>query len=467
MSDAPVYDLVIIGVGSAAGAAAAEARRLGHSVAWVERGRPGGTCVNVGCVPSKTLLAAAADRAAATSRRFDGLHTEGGSVDLAALVADKERLLDMIRDNLDLRPERWGVTSYTGTGSFAEVQNADEVAVEVSGPDGVTVIHGRNVLVSTGAAAFIPPIPGLDGVDYLTSSTAMSLSAVPASLLVIGANAVGLEQAQLFAQLGAEVTVVEVAPRIAPLEPPAMSAALQEALTAQGIRFVTDARITGVEATAAGMAATVETAAGAVRLEAERVLVATGRRPVTEGLRLDAVGVATGARGEIVVDEHLRTAHPRIWAAGDVVGRAQFVYVGVAQGKLVAANALTGASRALDESGIPRVTFTSPAIASVGLTAVQAAEAGHTVAVRELPMAAVSRPLVSKRTAGLITLVSDAESDRILGVQMVGYDAGEVIAAATYLLAAQGTVQQLATSWAPYLTTAEALQLVAATEPVA
>lgn len=237
MSASPLYDLVIIGAGAAAASAATEARRQHRSVAWVERGRSGGTCVNVGCIPSKTLLAAAGDRAAAHRHAFDGLTTSAGEVDLGALIADKERFLDGIRGNLDQRPERLGITAYAGSASFASEQGEDAVTLEVTGETTAT-IRGRQVIIATGAQPFVPPIPGLDDVAYLTSSTAMSLPTLPASLLVVGGNAVGLEQAQLFSQLGTEVTIVEIAPRVAPLEHPPVSEALGEALTAQGMRLI-------------------------------------------------------------------------------------------------------------------------------------------------------------------------------------------------------------------------------------
>ncbi|MCP3013865.1 mercury(II) reductase [Nocardiopsis dassonvillei] len=462
------YDLAVIGSGSAAKAAATEARRRGRSVVMVERGEPAGTCLDVGCVPSKSLLAAAAVRATAQGGRFPGITASAGPVDLALLVKDKDRFITERREEDHVKgAEQAGITLLRGTASFTS-SSQEHVGLLVTGPDGdETPITAEHVLIGTGAQPFVPDVPGLDTVDYLTSSTAMSLERVPASLLVIGANAIGLEQAQLFARLGARTTVVELSDRIAPFEDPAISAALQQALSEEGIEFLTAANLTGVEAAGEEVLATVTVDGDTLKVPAEKLLVATGRRPVTDGLNLESVGVAVGPRGEVVVDEHLRTAHPRIWAAGDVTGQRQFVYVAGAQGAMAAANAFGGGTQTLDYTALPRVTFTSPALASVGMTPAQARAAGQPCEVRELPIAFVPRAAINRHTGGLLKLVSDPGTDRVLGVHMVGEEAGEVITAATYALSAGFTVQQLATTWTPFLTMAESLSIVARMPPAA
>nr|WP_255426944.1 mercury(II) reductase [Pseudonocardia sp. C8] len=458
--------MAVIGAGSAAKAAATEARRLGKSVVMVERDAPGGTCLNVGCVPSKSLLAAAAVRATAQGGRFPGVVTSAEPVDLELLVKDKDRLLGELRERDHVEgTAQAGIVLLRGAASFVPSEE-EHVELVVHGVEGeVARIGAEHALIATGARPYVPDVPGLGSVDYLTSSTAMSQERVPESLLVVGGNAIGLEQAQLFARLGARVTVVELAPRIAPFEDPSISAALQEALADEGIEFLTAATLEGVEPDGTGIVAAVVAGGETLSVPAEKILVATGRRPVTDGLGLDAVGVITGSRGEVVVDEFLRTAHPRIWAAGDVTGGRQFVYVAGAQGAAAIGNAFDDTPRALDYTTVPRVTFTSPALASVGMTPAEAEIAGQPYETRELPLASIPRALVSRRTGGRLTLVSDPGSGRVLGVHMVGEEAGEVITAATYALSAGFTVQQLATTWAPFLTMAESLRIVAQLSP--
>jgi mercuric reductase len=459
------YDLAVVGAGSAAEAAAAEARRRGKSVVLVERGVVGGTCPSVGCVPSKFLLAAAEVRATAAGRRFPGIDTSAGIVDLERLVADKDRMLADIRQRDHVERLRAADVPIV-KGSAALEPSEGLPTLTVTEPDGTqSTIVADHVILATGAQPFVPDIPGLRDVDYLTYATAMSLRSVPDSLLVVGGNAVGLEQAQLFARLGAEVTVVEIAPRIAPNEDPDVSKALEDALAGEGIRFLTDMALTRVKGTCDGISATVSGGEKTLTIGAEKLLIATGRRPATDGLNLAAAGVVTGQRGEVLVDGGLRTANPRVWAAGDVTGQAQFVYVAQAQGVTAAANALGARQDSLDYSNLPRVMFTSPAVAAVGMTASAAEAAGLDSESRTLLLPLVPRALLERRTDGVLKLVSESATQRILGVHMAGDDAGDVIAAATYAMGAGLTVPQLAQIWSPAFTMAESLKIAAQLSP--
>src|SRR6266540_841164 len=466
------YDLAIIGSGGAAFAAAIAARRKDKRVVMVERGRIGGTCVNTGCVPSKALLAAANARsiAAEAGQRLPGITTAAGPVDLPALLASKQALVEELRADkyIDLAATYgWEVvagqarflTDLTGGGPALQVDLA------VGGTRRVLAAH---YLVATGSTPWAPPIPGLDEVGYLTSTTAMELAELPRSLLVIGGNAVGLEQAQLFARLGTKVTVVEVLDRLAPLEEPEVGAAIAGVFAEEGITVHTNAQLTRVTREPSGdqeVVATIRHGDGHtdVEVHAERLLVATGRRPVTDGLNLEAVGVKLGDRGQVVVDEQLRTHNPRIWAAGDVTGAPQFVYVAAAHGTLVADNALDGAGRTLDDRHLPRVTFTSPQLAAVGLTDAQAARQGIACTCRVLPLAHVPRALVDHDTRGLVKIVAEQATGRVLGVSMVAHGAGDAILAAVYAVKLGMTTGELANTWAPYLTIGEGLKLAAQT----
>lgn len=328
---------------------------------------------------------------------------------------------------------------------------------------GVRVIEADQYLIATGAAPWAPPIDGLVEAGYLTSTTAMDLQQLPESLIVVGAGYVGLEQAQLFARLGSKVTVIARS-RLTSGEEPEISAALEAVFAHERIDVLTTATVEKVLADDGHKVVTVRTGGGAsTELRAEQVLMATGRRPNTAGLGLDAVGVAVDERGAVVVDDRQRSSNPRIWAAGDVAGDPQFVYVAAAQGTLVADNALAGADRVLDYTTVPRVTFTSPAIASVGLTDAQAAAAGLACQCRVLGLSSVPRALVNRDTRGLVKIVAEAGTGRIMGVHALSDGAGDLITAATYAMTAGLTVDRLAHTWAPYLTMAEALKLTAQT----
>ncbi|MQA04522.1 MAG: mercury(II) reductase [Streptosporangiales bacterium] len=457
------YDLAIVGSGGAAFAAAIAARERDLAVVMVESGTIGGTCVNTGCVPSKAMLAAAEARHVAASQRFPGVPTQAGRVDLAALVGAKQDLVEAMRAEkyVDLAAE-YGWRVVHGFARFAG--EADAPVLDVDTADGPVRIDAAQYLVANGATPSAPPVDGLAATGYLTSTTALELTALPASMVVVGGNAVGLELAQLFARLGVDVTVLEALDRLAPFDEPEVSHALADAFVADGISVVTDAMVTSVRRTAAGYVVTVDAEDhGGVELVAEQLVVATGRRPATEHLGLDGVGVKTDERGAVVVDECQRTANPRIWAAGDVTGGPQFVYVAAGQGTAAVDNAFADARRTLHYASLPRVTFTSPAIAAVGLTAAEAAAHGLDVDSRVLPLDRVPRAIVDGDTRGLVKIVADRATGRVVGVSMLAHGAGDAILAAVYAVKAGMTVQQVADTWAPYLTAAEALKLAAQT----
>jgi len=447
------YDLVIVGSGSAAFAAAIRARDLGARVLMVESGTLGGTCVNVGCVPSKFLLRAAEVYHLARHHGYAGISTHVGPVDWPALVAQKAELVRA------LRKEKYA--------DLVELYGWDLVQGRARFIDGETLaVDGRTVrasayIVATGASPAVPPVEGLAEAGYLTSTTAMELEALPASLAVIGANAIGLEMGQLFARLGVRVTLIEILPRVAPFEEPEVSEAIAAAFRAEGIEILTGAQVRRVERTPAGKRLWVQVDGELRSLEVADVLVATGRRPNTDGLGLDRAGIQTDRRGAIVVDEFLQTTNPRVWAAGDCTGAPQFVYVAAYEGAVAAENALDGNRRRVDLSVVPRVTFTSPALAAVGWTEAQAREQGYTVRTTVMPVSVLARAWVNRDTRGLFKLVADAATDRLLGVHVVADNAGEVIYAAQLALQAGLRVSDLARTLAPYLTMAEGLRLAA------
>jgi mercuric reductase len=447
------FDLVVLGAGSAAFAAAITATEAGYRVALAEEGVLGGTCVNVGCVPSKALLRAGELAWAAGHHPFAGLAVSSGPVDLAALVAQKDALVGQLRQEkyADLAAE-YGFEVLPGRSRF-------------TGPDAVDVsgrpVRAARYIIATGASPAAPPVPGLAEAGYLTSTTALDLTQVPRRLVVIGANAVGLELGQFFLHAGAQVTFLDVADRIAPFEEPEVSAALAGALAGQGAVIHTGAQVLGVRRDGGQAQVTAQVNGRQLTITAEEVLVAVGRRPNTAGLGLDAAGVRVGQRGEVTVDEELRTANPRVYAAGDVTGAPQFVYVSAYQGALAARNALLGRHEHVNLDGLPRVIFTAPQVAAAGLIEAQARADGHDVAVSVLPLDAVPRALVNHDTRGLIKLVAEQASGRLLGASVVADGAGDVIQSAVLAIRHGITTDELAATFHPYLTMAEGIKLAA------
>ncbi len=444
--------LMVIGGGSAGFAAAIKGAELGYKVALVNEGEIGGTCVNIGCVPSKALIRATEHYHAAGKHPFRGVHTAKGALHWAQLVAHKDELVDELRKAkyTDVLAAYPNVTYIEGR---ARLTGGNGVEI-----DGQTYTPDK-IIVATGASPWAPPIPGLAEAGYLTSTTAMELTELPRSMIVLGANAVGLELAQIFARAGTHVTLLELLPRVAPFEDEEISAAMQEYLQEDGLRVVTHFQTQKVERREGRYYLTGTHDGEEMTFDAEQLLVATGRRPNTRGLGLEDAGVQLGKRGEIRVDETLQTANPDVYAAGDVIGRDMFVFVAAYAGGLAAENALAGTTNRYDTSYIARVTFTDPQIASAGLTETGAREQGYAVKTSTLPMAYVPRALAARDTCGLIKLVADAATDKLLGAHILAPEAGEIIQVASLALKLGLTVADLRTTIFPYLTNVEGIKL--------
>jgi len=450
------FDLIVVGGGSAGFAAAIAAAGRGARTAIVESGTLGGTCVNVGCVPSKTLIRAAEVRHRRAHHGFAGIATSQEPVEWPAVRGAKDQLV------ATLRQAKYAdvLAAYDGIELVRQRAQLEPGRVRLA--DG-RVLRAGKTIVATGSSPWAPPIPGLDGVPYLDSTSAMALDELPASLAVVGASAVGLELAQTFARLGVAVTVLEAQPNVVPAEDAMVGHALAGYLRDEGLDIETGVRIERVSA--AGGRVTIDAAIGTRRraVTADRLLVSTGRRANTRGLGLEDVGVALGPKGEIVVDHTLRTANPDVYAAGDVIGDPMFVYVAAYGGALAAENALTGAARRYDLMALPRVTFTDPAVASVGLSAAQAAAGGIEALVSTLPMEHVPRALAARDTRGFVTLVADAATRRIVGAQILASEAGEMITEPALAIRHGLTIEDLTSAFHPYLTLSEGIRLAAQT----
>lgn len=443
------FDLAVVGSGGAAMAAAITARQAGKTVVLIERGTVGGTCVNVGCVPSKTLLAAAGTRHAALTNPFPGVPTSAQEADLGSLVSQKDKLIDQLRGAkyADVA-KAYGFEIRSGEASFSD---AETLAV-----DGKAV-SARSFIIAAGAEPAVPDVAGLMDVDYLTSTTAMELTQLPRSMAIIGGGYVGIEQAQLFAQLGTNVTIIG---RIAPSAEPEMAAVLRSVLEQDGITMLEEH---AVSVRVQDCRTTVSTASGR-SASAEKLLVATGRTARTNGLNLPAAGVDTDERGFILVDDGQRTTNPRVFAAGDVTGAPQYVYVAAATGKAAATNALRDNPRVpgrVDYTGLPAVIFSRPQLATAGLTEAEGLAAGYQCECRVMSFEDVPRALVNQDTRGAIKMVAELGTGKVIGVSAIGDHAGEIMLPATYAIKAGMTTRQIADTWAPYLTMSESLRLVA------
>lgn len=450
------FDIAIVGGGSAGFAAAIHAADLGASVALVEGSTLGGTCVNVGCVPSKTLIRAAETSYRRVHHPFEGIARSDGIPDWPAVRAQKDGLVSSLRE-----AKYWNVLrAYDSVTLFeqrAEVMSDRTVRLA----DGST-LEAPKLIVTTGASPWMPPIPGLAEASPLDSGTAMALDRIPASLVVIGGSSVGLELAQMFARLGVNVTVLEALPNVVPSEDADVGAALARYFRDDGLELHTGVTISRVELSEGVRTVVFRDESGAARsVRGAQILVATGRRANTSGFGLEAAGVSVGTKREIVVDEFLQTSNPGIYAAGDVIGDPMLVYVAAYGGALAAENALSGNVRRYDLTALPKVTFTDPAVASVGLTAETARGRGIEPIVSTLGLEHVPRSLAARDTRGFIQLVADGATRRILGAHILAAEAGEMIAEPALAIKLGLTIEDLASTFHPYLTLSEGVKLAA------
>ncbi len=454
------YDLLIVGTGGAGTAAAIRASELGASVAILEGADVvGGTCVNVGCIPSKNLIEAA-HHVHVAQTAFPGIQPCDPQVVWTEVLRQKQQIVETLRQEkyLDVLASYEGVTLLRGR---AELMGGGKVRT------GDAEVSARKVLIATGTSPVMPPIPGMKEAGALDSTTAMELETLPESMVVIGGGAIGLELGQTFARFGVKVIIVEALDRILPTEDPAISDALTRALRAEGIEIHTGVRVTRVERNESGYTLEVQDGSITGTLKAAQVLVATGRRANTEGLGLEAAGVETDGKGFIPVDEFMRTSNSDVFAAGDVTGGPGYVYVAAYGGGIAAQAALTEVSGedpiALDLSATPRVTFTDPQVAAVGLTEEEARAEGILPKVTRLDVSNLPRAVVSYRRTGLIKLVADTRTDRLLGAHIVAPNAGDVIGEAVLAVRFGLRVQEVVSTLHPYLTWAEGIKLAGQT----
>ena len=448
--------VAVIGSGGAAMAAALKAAERGARVTLVERGTIGGTCVNVGCVPSKIMIRAAHVAHLRRASPFDG------GIAASTPVIDRTRLLAQQQARVDeLRHAKYesilaGNPAISVLRGEARFKDPRHLVIRLD-EGGERELDFDRCLVATGAQPTVPPIPGLEHTPFWASTEALASDAIPPRLAVIGSSVVAVELAQAFARLGSQVTVL-ARHALFSRDDPAIGEAVTAALRAEGITVLEHTQARRVDHADGEFVLATDRG----ELRADRLLVATGRSPDTQRLALDAAGVTVDARGAIVVDAALRTSVPNIYAAGDCTDQPQFVYVAASAGTRAAIN-MTGGEAALDLSAMPAVVFTDPQVATVGLTETEARAKGLEVDTRTLALDHVPRALANFDTRGFIKLVAEAGSGRLLGVQAVCPEAGELIQSAALALRARMTVHDLADQLFPYLTLVEGLKLCAQT----
>ncbi|MGH6804773.1 MAG: mercuric reductase [Methyloceanibacter sp.] len=414
------YDAIIIGSGQGGVPLATNLAELGWRVALIEKGQLGGSCINYGCTPTKTMISSARIAHYARVAPEFGIHAGPVKVDMAEIVARKNEIVDSFRSGIEDQVENSPkLTLYRGHGRFAAPHE-----VEVNGEK----LASDKIFINTGTRPRILPIPGLDQVEVLTNRNIMDLKEVPAHLIALGGNYLGLEFGQMFRRLGSDVTVVELGDQIIPREDPEVSESLKEALEGEGMTFHLGAKTTKVAKTPGGLEIVIEKKDGTTQtLKGTHLLVSIGQVPNSDDLGLEKAGVATDKFGFVQHDGKLETNVPGVWVLGDVKGGAAFTHVSYDDYLVIYDNLVNGKNRTIDNRQIPYALFTDPELGRVGLTEREARAKGYRLKIGSVPMAYVARAIERSETNGLMKIVINADNDRILGATILGPDGGELV----------------------------------------
>jgi mercuric reductase len=419
------YDFAILGQGSAAFAAAIKANELGIKTAMVgAKATPGteigGTCVNVGCIPSKRLITVGTLFHKGANNPFEGIRYGKGSINFKRIIQEKNALIRKFRKDkyVDVLKNLANVTYHRNNGRFV---SRNEVKA------GNKTLRAEKFLIATGARANVPPIEGIDEIDYLTNEEALSLEKLPRSLCVIGGRALGLEFAQMFAQFGTRVTVLQRSERILPEDEPEISKELTNYLEEDGVRILTKVKVDGVGLRGNAKVINITMDGDSDQIVCDQVLVAAGRRPNTDNLNLESAGVKTDGAGFVIVDDRMKTSASSIWAAGDVTGEPMLETVAAKEGSIAVHNAFDPIKRKINFNEVPSAVFTYPEVARVGLTDAQANANGIRCTCGILPFELVPKAHVIGDTRGLVKLVANRENKQILGVHILAPHAADLI----------------------------------------
>lgn len=447
------FDLLIIGSGSAAFAAAIKATELGKSVGMIEKGTLGGTCVNVGCVPSKTLIRAAETKHRIETSRFAGILPGRAEVNFGEVIAAKNKLVNKLREAKyqSILSENNLISLIQGEARFL-----DQETIEVSG----RILTAEKFLICTGSSEYIPLIPGLKESGYLTSTTAFELERLPKTLVILGGGYIALEAAQMFRRLGSEVTLIQRS-KILSHEDDDVSGWMVRYLSDEGIRILGQTEVREVKRTSAGIKLSLFAEGCDSTLDVEHLLVATGRRANTANLNLTGAGVALTKTGAISVNEFCQSTRESIYAAGDVTPSPALVYVAAYEGNLAAENAFTGNRRKADYTVVPWVIFSDPQVAGVGLNEREAIANGIEYDVSFMEMNDVPRAIAARDTRGFIKLLKRKGSDHLIGARVVAPEGSELIMELSLMIRYKIPVSDIASMLHPYLTLSEAVKLAA------
>jgi mercuric reductase len=451
------YSLIIIGGGSAAFAAAIRTSELGGTALIINKGLPtGGTCVNVGCVPSKTLIRTAEAFHNASHPRFEGIETTATISDFKKVIEQKRQMVRNLRQEkyVNVIKDDPSITLIEGYGKLIQT---NQVQVNNS------TYTAENILIATGASPFIPEIPGLKEAGYLTNESAYELEDLPEDLVILGGGYIALENAQLFSRLGSKVTVLQRSEHVLSDQPEELATALTGYLEEEELTILTNTDILEVTKTDKKRSIRFTVNGEEKELEADQILVATGRQGNTGNLNLESAGIDTEGRGYIPVDETMRTNTPNIFAAGDVLGERQFVYTAAYEGKIAAENAMRGSHGKADFSVLPWVIFTDPQVAGVGMDEQQAEEAGVNYQATKLTLDNVPRSIAARDTRGYIKLIRDKDNDRLIGARILAPEGSELLMELVLAIRHGVTIQSLKSEFHPYLTLSEGIKLAALT----
>ncbi len=452
----PEYDLVIIGGGAGGFGAAIKANDLGARTALVHAGLPlGGTCVNVGCVPSKTLLWAAEVLHTATHHRIPGLDLRVARLDVGAIMRDELALVQRLRDEKYAAVLR-GLEHVSLVHGSARFTDAHTIAV-----DGQS-LSARHIVIATGSTATVPAVPGLREVGYLTHIEALQHEQRLESLVIVGAGPVGLEFGQLFARLGAHVTILQRGSAIGVRTEPVLAQRLIEILEAEGVRFVFDAEVIGAERVGRQKRVTYRAGGRSQTVDSDEILLAAGKTPNTAPLGLDVASVSTNAKHAIVVSPALETSASHVYAVGDVAALPARVEMTAGhEGTLAAENALTGSAKSIDYDSVPYTVFTDPQLAGVGLTEDEEMHRLGQCLCRTVSFEDVPKARILKRTEGLVKMAIHPETKIIMGVHLLAPHGGDLIALAMMLVRNRNTIDDLLESLPMFPTLSESIKLVA------
>lgn len=449
------FDLLILGSGSAAFAAAIKATELGKKVGIVEEKTLGGTCVNVGCVPSKTLIRAAEAKHRIEHSSFTGLEPGQAQLNFTKLVEEKDELVSHLRNAkygsiIEANPN---ITLIHGRGKFI-----DSGTVQV----GEKKISAEKFLITTGSSPFIPDIPGLKESGFLTSTTALELKSLPEHIVVLGGGYIALELSQMFARLGSKVTIIQRS-EILFNEDQEISEGLGNYLKAEGIQILNHALINSVARKGKDLSIEISRRGEALTIGANEILVATGRKPNTTGLGLEAAGVELKPNRTIAVNSYCQTSQPHIYAAGDVLDSPALVYVAAYEGNLAAENAFRENIRQADYETVPWVIFSDPQVAGVGLNEAQAKSRGVEYDVSLLTLDNVPRAIAARDTRGFVKLLRKTGTNELIGARVLAPEGSELIMELSLILRYKIPLTDIASMFHPYLTLSEAVKLAAQT----